>query len=186
MRRRYISLGHPPLSPQPQPPNFFDHNPTHIPSLFRIPLPDGNLHHPEIIGWNTISDWYLGSSQPVYFDILGRDSIFHRFKIIIKPNLYNTSLHIINSTSTYPHYLDNDAVSQPYSICEDTLVACWDSNDECGVWSSSFSGVASYSGPAAKMLLPAVPYEVYSLCPASGKFVHLDLDNSRILVYDFF
>ncbi|KAF8805716.1 hypothetical protein BYT27DRAFT_6653622 [Phlegmacium glaucopus] len=45
----------PPLSPQPQPPNFFDHNPTHIPSLFRIPLPDGILHHTEIVGWKMIS-----------------------------------------------------------------------------------------------------------------------------------
>ncbi|KAF8802153.1 hypothetical protein BYT27DRAFT_6771427 [Phlegmacium glaucopus] len=47
----------PPLSPQPQPPDFSDHNPTHIPSLLRIPLPHGILHHTEVVEWKRISDW---------------------------------------------------------------------------------------------------------------------------------
>ncbi|KAF8805718.1 hypothetical protein BYT27DRAFT_7142220 [Phlegmacium glaucopus] len=178
----------PPLSLQS--PDFFDHNPTHIPSLFRIPLPDGILHHTDIVVWKTVSSWYFGSSQPLYFDISCPDSKFHRFKIIVKPNLYDTSLHVINTSTVNPHYLDDyDLFLQPYSICEDTLVACWDNNDHCGVYtgltSSRFSNVMSYGGPLAKMLLPATG-NIYSLCPASGKFVHLDLDNNRILVDDFF
>ena len=41
----------PPLSPQP--PDFFDHNPPHVPPLFSIPFPDGIELRPELIQWNT-------------------------------------------------------------------------------------------------------------------------------------
>ncbi|KAF8799439.1 hypothetical protein BYT27DRAFT_7263960 [Phlegmacium glaucopus] len=130
------------------------------------------------------SDWYLDSSQPLYFDIVCVDSKFHRFKIIIKPDLYDTSLHIMDTFTVDPHYLDNNNVFlDPYNICEDAFVACWDSNDQCGVYtgltSSHFSNVTSYSSPGAKMLLPATG-RPFSLCPASGKFVHLDRDNGDV------
>ncbi|KAF8812587.1 hypothetical protein BYT27DRAFT_6409459 [Phlegmacium glaucopus] len=183
----------PPLSPQSQPPDFFDDHPTHISSLFIIPFPNGILHYTEIAGWKTPLDWYLGSSQPLYFDILYPDSKVHGFKIIVKPDLYDTSLHAINISADDHHYIgDNNVFLQPYNICGDTLVACWNSGSprqQCGVYtgltSSRFSNVTSHGGPAAKMLLPATGH-MFSLCPASGKFVHLNHDSSRILVDDFF
>ena len=177
----------PPLSPQP--PDFFDHNPTHIPPLLGIKFPDVILPHTELDPWKTISPWYFGSSQPLYFNILGRDSKLHWFKIIVKPDLYDTSLHVINAEVA--HIFDNDDVFlQPYSICEDTLVACWDETISgqsavfAGTTSSLFANVISHVGPAAGVLLSAAEYP-YSLCPSSGRIVCLHDDRNRIVVVDF-
>ena len=125
----------PPLLPQPL--DFVDCHPTHIPPLFRIQFPDGigiNL-----IGRKTMSSWYFGSSQPLYFDMVCQESKLHRFQIILKPDLSTASLHFIHSSELSPHdfeYLSFD----DYRICEDTLVCCWfyDDHDDpvqyrCGV-----------------------------------------------------
>ena len=183
----------PPLSPQP--PDFFDHIdhiPTHIPlPLFTIPFPD-IVPHSELIGWKTISSWYFVSSQPLYFDMLCRNSELHRFQIMLKPDLSTASLRVINSYYVTPD--DFNYVSfESYRICEDTLVSCFASDGgdrQCGVYtrltSAPFANVISHGGPAAKMLFPDIGHEYRLLsCPASGRFVRLDTNNS-VTVLDFF
>ena len=190
----------PPLSPQP--PDFFNHNPTYLPALFTIPFPDGVDFHSEFIQWNTISSWYFGSSQPLYFDILCRDSKLHRFQILLKPDLSTASLHVINISELTPHDF-NHVNFQEYTICEDTLVSCWfyrtSSNNgrrnqleyqrgvyTTGLSSARFANVTSQGGPAAKMLLSDIgPNCDLSLCSASGRFVLLDSSNS-VIVLDLF
>ena len=185
----------PPLSPQP--PDFFDHNPPHVPPLFSIPFPDGIELRPELIRWNTISSWYFGSSQPLYFDALCLDSKLYRFQIFLKPDLSAASLHVINASELTLHDF-NYVIFQDYRICEDTLVSCWIYNDlrpneyQCGVYTGSmfpcFANCISHGGPATKMLLPDLDigckYELFS-CPVSGRFVRLDSNNS-VVVLDFF
>ena len=187
----------PPLSPQPL--DFFDHHPTHLPPpLFTITFPNGiSLHHEsphaERIGWKTISSWYFGSSHdPLYFDMLCLDSKLHRFQIILKPDLSSASLHVIHTELT-PH--DFNCVSfQDYRICEDTLVSCWfyeDDHHDCGVYtgltSARFADIISHGGPAAKMLLPDMGrrYTYLSSCPASGRVVLLDTGNN-LAILDLF
>jgi hypothetical protein len=188
----------PPLSPQP--PDFSDHNPTHMPPpLFTIPFSD-IPHHPARIRWNTISSWYFGSSRPLYFDMLCQNSKLHRFKITLKPDLSTASLHVVNTSELTPY--DFDYVSfEDYRICEDTLVSCWTHHDyryrwikyQWGVYtgttSARLANVTSNGGPAAKMLLPHSLCKhprvigIY-LCPASCRFVILD--SSSVVVSDIF
>jgi hypothetical protein len=180
----------PPLSPQP--PDFFDRHPTHMQPLFTIPFPDMS-HHPARIRWNTISSWYFGSSQPLYFDMLCEDFKLHRFQIMIKPDLSTASLHLINiSEDTHDLF---HVLIQPYWICEDTLVSCWIDEDgrqdqyQCGVYmgltSPPFVNGISHGGPAAKMLLPNIGHKSsLFLCAASGRLVRLD--GNSVSVLDFF
>ena len=180
----------PPLLPQP--PDFFDHNPTHMPPLFTILLPVIS-RHPQSKDWNTISSWYFGSSQPLYFNFVCQDSKLQRFQILLQPDLSAASLHDIN-VSEQTHDI-NYVVFRDYMICEDTLVSCWTYSDDwdqfgCGAYmglmSPPFANGISHSGPAAKMLLPGIEYiSIFSLCPASGRIVHLDNNNS-VAVLDFF
>ena len=88
----------PPLSPQPPdlPDHFLATHIVHIPPLFKIPLPDGTVRRSdEIFKWMTPSSWYFGSWESLYFDILYTDSKLLRFKIIIKSDLGDASLHSI-------------------------------------------------------------------------------------------
>jgi hypothetical protein len=151
-----------PLSPHP--PDFFDHNPTRIPPLFTIPLPDGIVFRPELFGWKTMSSWYFGSPHSLYFDMLCQDSKLHRFQVMLKPDLSTASLHVINIYELSPHDF-NYATFEDYRICEDTLFSCWIYDDllrpyQCGVYtgltSARFTNIISRSGPAAKMLLPDI------------------------------
>jgi hypothetical protein len=183
----------PPLSPQP--PDFFDHNPTHMPPpLFTIPFPD-IFHHPARMRWNTISSWYFGSSHPLYFSMLCQDSKLYRFQINLKPDLGAASLHLINTAELIPHDFYN-VFFQDHRICEDTLVSCWIYGDrrqdqsQCGVYmgitSPPFANGISHGGPAAMMLFPDTRHQsVLFLCPASGRLVRLDSSNS-VAVLDFF
>jgi hypothetical protein len=180
----------PPLSPQP--PDFFDHYPTHIPPLFIIPIPEIELDSDDI-GWNTMSSWYFGSSQPLYYCNPIQHSIL---QVILKPDLSAASLHVIND---YEHTPDNlcFVANGDYWICEDTLVFTGtDLNPRANPYQSGVYTVStsprtivnriSHGGPAAKMLLPGIgrKYVVFS-CPSSGRFVRLDSSN-LVAVLDFF
>jgi hypothetical protein len=188
----------PPLLPQP--PDFSNHNPTHIPPLFTIPFPDDIAHHPEfMMELKAFDPWYFGSTS-LYFDMFFRGAELYRFQIILKPDLSAASLHVINSpkrqicprdfTFTFIH-------SQDYRICEDTTVSCWFYNDRnhpgqynCGVCTGlNFTRftVISHGGPAVEKSLPdpGHDYRLYP-CPASGRFVLLDIDNHSVVVFDFF
>ena len=171
----------PPLSPQP--PDFYDHNPTHIPPLFTIPFPDEIVLHSKIIRWKTISSWYFGSSQPLYFDKLCQNSKLHRFKIMLKPDLSTASLHIVNNSEVTPHNFNFG--SENYRICEDTLVSCWIYDGHCGVYTGLTSRFANvtWSGDLALTMFTSDMGCQYppQLCPASGRFILLGRDNVAVL-----
>ena len=187
----------PPLSPQP--PDFRGRNPTHIPPLFTIPYPDGiTFHALHANRCRTISSWYFGSSQPLYFDMVWQDSKLYRFKIMLKPDLSTASLHVLNTSELTP--LDFHIVfSEDYRICADTLVSCWEADGrrfkipiggkQRGVYTGSTSthcsSVTSNCDPASKMLLPNTGigawWSWYIVCPASGRFVLRDIDSVSVL-----
>ena len=185
----------PPLLPQP--PDFSNYNARNMAPLFTIPFPDSIGLNSERMRWKTISSWYSGSSQPLYFDALCQGKL-HRFQIVLKPDLSTASLRVMNAsepTQAIPHNFDH-VIFQDYRICEDSLVSCWKHkyfhrlNERWGLytgsWSTRFAYINSQGGPAAEMLLPVIGRNyVFSLCPASGRFVLVD-SSSRLAVLDFF
>jgi len=182
----------PPLSPQP--PDFFDHNPTHMPPLFTIPFPDGIVLGPELLQWKTISSWYFGSSHPLYFDMLCRGFKLHRFQIILKPDLSTASLCVINTSTLAPHDF-NCLYNKEYRICEDTIVCCGIQYDFCRqgdqyqLACGAYTGltlvrfVISYDVPAHEKLLP-YPRDprILSSCPATGRYIVVDTSNSVVVL----
>ena len=193
----------PPLSPQPL--DFFDHHPTLIPPLLIIPFPVDIKVRPNTTQWNTISCWYFGSSQPLYCDLLCRDTI-HRFQIMIEPDLSTASLYVINTPTTRPSHNFTHVYLPEYMICEDTLVSYFsisDYNRDTRQYQyqpclytglTTANGIISPGGPAANMLLPEIErgsngFDLFP-CPASGRFVLRvrsgggDLDSVAVL--DFF
>ena len=120
--------------------------------------------------------------------MLCQNSKLHRFQIIVKPDLSDASLHVINTSELTPHDFE-DVFFQSYRICEDILVSCWTTYDppQCGAYtgltSARFAHGISYGGPAAKMPIFGYEYPI-SLCPASGRFVHLD--SGGLAVLDFY
>ena len=128
--------------------------------------------------------------------MLCQDSELHRFQIILKPALSTASLHVINAAELTPHDFDY-VMFEDYSICEDTLVTCWNYSDsdrdryQSGVYTGSTSPPSpngiSHGGPAAKMLLTDIgDHCVFFLCPASGRFVLLNGETNSISVLDYF
>ena len=116
----------PPLSPQP--PNFFDRNPIHIPPLFTIPIPDEFVHrdHSEQLkGLKTCSSWYFGSTS-LYFDMFFRKP--YRFQIILKPDFSTASLHVTNPPKCPVEWADlTSTLSREASwvpVCHDAGVTC--------------------------------------------------------------
>ena len=180
----------PPLLPQP--PDFSDDNPTHIPPLFTIPFPDGIVLHPELAGWKTISSWYFGSSQPLYFDMRCPNRILRRLQIMLESDLSTASLQVINASEVTPYNFNHISL-QSYRICEDTLVACLIDFGDHGRQFGVYTGLTSVPphgpgspSPAAKMLLPDVGHTYnFVSCPASGRFIALLEDNS-VVVLDIF
>ena len=116
----------------------------------------------------------------------------HRLKLIVKPDLSDASLHVINASEITPYYFD-DVSFQSYRICEDTLVSCWVDRISgrhgvyTGLTSGRFANIISQGGPAARMLIPDSGHHGlrHFLCPASGRFVLLK-SNHSVAVLDFF
>ena len=188
----------PPLLPQP--PDFsVDHYLPHLtPPLFVIPFPDDFVLLPENHCRGTISSWYSGFSQPLYFDMLRtedqyntQDSKSQRVQIMLnlKPDLSTASLHV-NTSEVTPHDFD-DAFFQDWRICEDTLFTCWQNENyyQSGIYtqltSVRFDNVVSHAGPVVKMSPPGNrrEYRLFS-CPASGRYVNVN-SNRTISVLDF-
>ena len=188
----------PPLSPQP--PDFHNKNPTHIPPLFKIPFPDDIVLHSEnfeYIRRKMISSWHFSSSQHLYFDMIWapwQNPKFHRFKVMFEPDFSTASLHVVNTSELTPVNFDSVS-SEDYRICEDTLVSCWSTVAPClnipsrnkhhwGIFTGSTS--AHFSNvPSNGLLLPGVGLRCsYFLCPASGRFVLLDTGRGTLAVLD--
>ena len=180
----------PPLSPQP--PDFSYHidMPTHILPLFTIPLPDGIVHQSKPMGLKTFQSWYFGPKSDMFFPKYSKviTSEVYRFQIILKVDLSAASLHVNSSESrVWP----GDFVSlhkQDYRICDDTIVSCWFYIDHdnpgqynCGVYMGlNFTrfAVISHGGPALeKSFLSSLHHYRLFSCPASGRFVLLDVNN---------
>ncbi|KAF8804223.1 hypothetical protein BYT27DRAFT_7259405 [Phlegmacium glaucopus] len=185
--------GIPPLS---QPADFNCDNLPRLPPLIRLKFPDGLAHHPEFPLWRTMSSWYFGSSQSLHFDMVHeRHPELQRFKITIKPDLSEATLHFISTLQLTARDFEWVATPCTSNICEDTMVSFWDTLDHCGIYTGSIlshpTNSVSHRDPyVVSMLLPVdgCPSS-HSLCPASGRFVHLDWDDPRdinkIVVNDF-
>ena len=147
--------------------HFLDDNPTHLPPSFRIPFPHDSIFN-SISNRKTTSSWYWDS---IYFDILHRNSKVHRFKLIVKPDLSDASLHIINTSDFTPPHCDYVSLRN-YRICEDNLVCFWTrfENNERRV----FTGLTSAHFPEYVHIRHWMSRDGRSLCPASGRFVHFD------------
>ena len=180
----------PPLSHQPSDlRHFLDNNSTHIPPLLKIPFPDDIVRHThEVLGRLTVSSWYFRSWESIYFDIVYTDSILQRFKIIVKPDLSDASLHVIKVSEIISGDLMKSLkayrICDGYMICEDALVYFWNNNRRTwgaytGLPSAPFTNVATRSTG-----------HIDSLCPTSGRFVYCTDDgdgtNREIVVVDLF
>ncbi|KAF8801201.1 hypothetical protein BYT27DRAFT_7245340 [Phlegmacium glaucopus] len=107
----------PPLSPQT--PNFYDKDHPQFLPLFTIPFP----HGPAVtFEWRTMSSWYIGSSQPLYFDkVYEGGTQVQCFKIVIKPDLSDATLHIIYTLPIAPDVcIPLQSMSQGVSASGDT------------------------------------------------------------------
>ena len=178
----------------PGPPDFSDYHPIHIPPLFRIAFPELESiarHRDVAIEWRTTSSWYFVSSHSVYFDILCWNSKCHRFRIIIEPDLSGASLEIVNTSDLSPLSFHN-RVYQRDDIGEDTLFCYWGDNNNPSHYGAYIGLMSPHFAPAATVSLSAARFTrcnyTHWLCPASGRFVHLDItvNGIGIVVHDFF
>ena len=112
---KVLIWGIPPLSPHP--PDFLNNNPTHISPLLKTSLPDHITRNSERFRWETILNWYVGSSQSIHLGVSPEDSIIHNLEIVIKPDLSDISLHVINTSSLAPNF--RTILYPQYHILED-------------------------------------------------------------------
>ena len=135
----------------------------------------------------TVSSWYLGS-ESVYFDIFYTDSKLQRFKIVIKPDLSDASLHLINMSEIISYDLMKSLkahrVCEEYRICEDALVLFWNNYNNYNKTSGTYAGLTS--APFTNVVTRRDGY-LHSLCPASGRFVYCIYEGiMKIVVADLF
>jgi hypothetical protein len=114
---------------------------------------------------------------------------------MLKPDLSAASLHAINTSELIPHDILDYVTFHRYMICEDAFVSCWIYEGPVGVRPHKYHvGVyteltsarsANFGGLVAK-ILPDIGHECHLFsCPASGRFVRLNRNNS-VVVLDFF
>ena len=144
----------------------------------------------------TVSPWYFGSGslESVYFDLFCTSKL-QKFKLIIKPDLSDASLHVINMFE----FIWNDDLKTSfghsafeYRICEDALVYFWNSPSRNTCQWGTYIGLTS--APFTNVLTRWNFNEyVQCLCPTSGRFVYRPYDesfgrslSSRIIAVDLF
>ena len=141
----------------------------------------------------TVISWYFGSWDSIYFHVLYWNSELQRFKIILKPDLSDVSLHVINMPEVIQdgYFIlslgpDTGRASEGLRcrICEDALVYSWDSPETChwgtytGLTSTPFINVISqWTWNASELGL----CNVKSFCPASGRFVCFDESRRKVV-----
>ena len=169
----------PPLLPGP--PDFFDHNPPHVPPpLFAIPFPYKIPLHPDRTCWKTISSWYFGSSHPLYFGILCEEIDLHRFQIMLKSDLSTASLHVIHTSELTPVSFQNCKILGYTPVSFHCYYdEAYQSGIYTGLTSARIADIISHCGPDIGR-----DYRLFS-CPASGKFVLLNSYHS-VFVLDLF
>ena len=192
--KRVLVWGIPPLSPHP--PTFLNNNPTYISPLLETSLPDDIPGNCERIGWEMILDWYAGSSQSIHLGVLVEDFKLdlniHNVKIVIKPDLSDISLDVINSCQVVPHF--SSILYSKYHILEDhthVSQAYLMNTHEGMVYIRSTSSPPNIISPESpiflKLSLPGLAtIGISTSCPASGRFVYFTGSNCHeIVVVDF-
>ena len=159
----------------PQPSNSNDVLP------LKIPFPDGSAsHNLKVFQWMTVTPWYLATLESFYFDVIYRNSKLQRFKIIIKPDLSDSSIHAINmpeviSDLRFLSILELDeGCPGHYRICDGALVYFWDDSSNrwefktfTGMTSAPFTNIHSRWTSGQQ-----VEFNVKAFCPASGRYVY--------------
>jgi hypothetical protein len=125
----------------------------------------------------TPSSWYIGSWESVYFDLFSTDSRLQRFKLIIKSDLSDASLHFINMSKLTLNDLktaiDAFRFCDGYRFCEDALVIFWINYKDWG----AFTGLTS--APFTSVVTRwnfGLGTDSESFCPTSGRFVYRTSD----------
>ena len=130
----------------------------------------------------TPSSWYF-AHESVYFDILyNTDSKLQRFKIIIKPDHSDASLHIMNKSEIIPDLLESleaHGAFEECRFCEDALVYFWNNHETWG----AYAGLISDPFPSIIARWTRVPGHrtLGSLCPTSGRFLYRSVTSSELL-----
>ena len=92
-----------------------------------------------------VASWYFGSWDSIYFGILYSDSKLQRFKIIVKPDLSEASLHFIDMSEIISNGLTKSlqfyTFCDGFRICEDALVYFW--NDPISITWRAYTGLIS-------------------------------------------
>jgi hypothetical protein len=183
--------GIPPLSPHP--PDLLDDNPTHISPLLKTSLPDNIARKSKRIRWEMILDWYAGPSQSIHLGVSTELVDLHNVEIVIKPDLSDISLHVINTcqlTSDFYNILrpqyhifeDHTHVSEGYVVANGIYRIYIRST------SSPPPDIISPESPIfLKLSLPGLrALRISTSCPASGRFVYFPRNTDRqIVVVDF-
>ena len=181
--------GIPPLSPHP--PDFLNDNPTRISPLLKTSLPDGIGTYSRIC-WETILDWYAGSSQLIHLGVSAESlySMILNVEIVIKPDLSAIFLYVIK-TCPVTHGLLNIFYPR-YHILEDHTHVSEVHVDNCN---KSYIYIRSTSSRPPNIISPESPiflrlsipgfghYSTSTSCPASGRFVYGNFLD--IVVVDF-
>ena len=192
-KNKVFIWGIPSLSPHS--PDVFNDNPTHIPPLLKTSLPDDITCNYERIEWENIFDWYAGPLQSIHLGHLGVSTKvldIRDVEIVIKPDLSDISLHVIDTHRLAPHF---DTILWPkYHIFEDhTHVSqghiVHDDKDRIWIYMRSTSRPPNILPESPRILRLSLPEvrEGPSSCPASGRFVYsVDKNNcNEIVVADF-
>jgi hypothetical protein len=176
--------GIPPLSPHP--PDLLDDNPTHISPLLKTSLPDNIARKSKRIRWEMILDWYAGPSQSIHLGVSTELVDLHNVEIVIKPDLSDISLHVINTCQLTSDFYN--ILRPQYHIFEDhTHVSeVFVRHNESCIYIRSISSPPNIISPESPILSLGAPQRISTSCPASGRIVHFPWNNSHeIIVVDF-
>ena len=153
-------------------------------------MPDDITRNSEHFRWETILNWYVGSSPSIHTGVLAKDLDLniHNVKIVIKPDLSDISLHVINTCQLTPG-LRSILIPQ-YHILEDHTHVSEVHVSEVGVTNND-NEIYIRSTPESpiflRLSLPGLgALNMSTSCPASGRVVHFAPNNlHQIVVVDF-
>jgi hypothetical protein len=97
--------------------------------------------------------------------------LLHRFKLSVKPDLSDASLHVINTFQRTTHNFDYTSF-ESYRICEDTLVSFWEyvlpGTYQCGL----YTGLTSARFADVISLQPGCCYVTLGIISAFSRAQH--------------
>ena len=128
----------------------------------------------------------MGLWSPSISTFLFADSQLQRFKLIVKPDLSDTSIQVINRSIIISNVLKAtleryNAACDTYMICEDALVYF------CN-YAKTWLAYAGLTSAPFNNIVTQWNGRIDSLCSTSGRFVYPDHDDGskRIVVFDLF